>query len=335
MRDRGGRLARMGAGSVESRSVVIVTPPAPVFGGNETSARRWAALLERLGARVRLAESWDGRACDALVALHARQSHDSIVRFRREHPDAPLVVVGTGTDLYTDVPDSGEAHASLAVATRIVVLQPLAIDALPEEVRSRARVIYQSVVPPARRREPAADAFEVCLLASLRPVKDPLRAALAARLLPKDSRVRIVHLGGVIDPALGAEAEREAARNPRYRWLGERPRDEALHMLSGACLSVSTSRHEGGANAVSESLALGVPVVASHIPGNLGLLGEAYPGTFPVGDEAALARLLRELETDSAAYEELRAACARQAWVADPETELESWRRLCAELFDG
>jgi hypothetical protein len=37
--------------------------------------------------------------------------------------------------------------------------------------------------------------------------------------------------------------------------------------------------HEGGANVVTEALALGVPVISSHIPGSTGLLGTGYPAT--------------------------------------------------------
>ncbi len=74
-------------------------------------------------------------------------------------------------------------------------------------------------------------------------------------------------------------------------------------------------------------------MVASRITGSLGLLGEDYPGTYPVGDARALAELLRAAETDPGFYADLRAACRAQAWIADPETELARWRELLEELF--
>jgi len=43
-----------------------------------------------------------------------------------------------------------------------------------------------------------------------------------------------------------------------------------------------------------------VPVIASDIAGNVGLLGRDYPGYYPVGDEAALADLLTRAETEPA-----------------------------------
>ena len=50
---------------------------------------------------------------------------------------------------------------------------------------------------------------------------------------------------------------------------------------------------------VSEAVVAGVPVIASDIPGNIGLLGQNYPGYYPVRDETALANLLHRAETDS------------------------------------
>lgn len=63
---------------------------------------------------------------------------------------------------------------------------------------------------------------------------------------------------------------------------------------------VISSNQEGGANVVSEAIVAGVPVIASDIPGNVGLLGRDYPGYYPVRDEAALARLLHRAETEPA-----------------------------------
>ena len=45
----------------------------------------------------------------------------------------------------------------------------------------------------------SANCFQACLLAHLRPVKDPLLAADAAAKLPQDSPVRIVHAGAAAD----------------------------------------------------------------------------------------------------------------------------------------
>src|SRR5213079_1662071 len=104
----------------------------------------------------------------------------------------------TGTDLYRDIHRSAVARRSLELATRLVALQPHGVEELPAELRGKTRVIFQSVDAPKRRPSPAAEAFEVCVLGHLRPVKDPFRAAAAARLLPATSRVRIVQIGAAL-----------------------------------------------------------------------------------------------------------------------------------------
>lgn len=314
-------------------TIGIVNPVPQLRGGNRVTALRWAWVFRKLGWKVFQEESWSGRACDVLVALHARRSNSSVVRFRRAHPDLPLVVAATGTDVYSDVPDSGEARESFGLATRIVVLQPLSVEKLPEETRARARVVYQSVTKPRKLRAKVADAFEVCTIAHLRPIKDPLRPAQAARLLPRSSKIRIVHCGGLIDEFMQKELDQELHENPRFRWLGDRPRAEVLETLARSRLFVSSSRHEGGSNAVSEALALGVPILATRIPGTLGLLGDNYPGTFAVEDTQGLADLMLRAETDADFYRALESACRARAYLTDPAQELVSWREILKELM--
>ena len=286
--------------------ILLVTPaPSGSRKGNRVTAERWAGLLRELGQQVRVAEEYHGQRCDLLIALHAFKSYPSIRRFRNERRDDPLVLCLTGTDLYGDIHTRPEARASLELATRLVVLQPLGLDELPEPLRGKTRVIYQSVPTPSISVPPRRDVFEVCVLGHLRPVKDPLRTAWAARLLPASSRVHVLQVGGALSDELAEQARAEQAANPRYRWLGERPRGQALRLLARCRLLALTSELEGGANVISEAIALGVPVVSSRIAGSLGLLGADYSGYFPFGDTQALADLLRRAETDTAFYDAL------------------------------
>ncbi|MGH3449840.1 MAG: glycosyltransferase, partial [Haloechinothrix sp.] len=251
--------------------LVSPAPPASVH-GNGVTAARWARILRALGHDVETAERYRGGHYSALVALHARKSADAIRAFHAEHPDAPVVIALTGTDLYPDLAGGGVDPAVLRIAGRLVVLQPHGLRQLDDELRSRAKVIIQSV-PEIQPRPRRADIFEVAFLAHLRPVKDPLRAAAATRLLPPDSRIRLTHVGAGLDHDLAEHARVEAADNPRYEWLGELTRSDALNVLARSRLLVLTSHNEGGANVVSEALAAGVPVLSSAIPGSQGLLG--------------------------------------------------------------
>lgn len=315
------------------RKVCLVTPAPPGSRkGNRITALRWARILRGLGRQVVVRQEYDGERHDLLVALHALRSFPSLQRYRSVYPDAPLVLALTGTDLYGAIHTHARARRALELATRLIVLQPLGVAELPEQVRDKARVIYQSVPHPRVRFVPLSDSFDVCVLGHLRPVKDPFRTALAARRLPATSRLRVLHLGAALSDAMAQRAIREATVNPRYRWLGEVPRWQALRVLARCRLLVLTSKLEGGANVISEALAASVPVVSSRIAGSVGLLGADYPGYFPVGDTEALTRLLQQAERDADFYRTLYDWCAHLRPLVDPAAERRSWENLLAEL---
>jgi len=313
--------------------ILVVTPAARGSRkGNRVTALRWAGHLRALGHRVALAETWRGEPCDLLVALHATKSHASVARIRAERPETPVVLGVVGTDLYEDLPaGSTEARQSLDLATRLVLLQPLGIRALPEAVRPKATAIVQSACPAPPIPAPPG-VLQACVLAHLRSVKDPFLAAEAVRRLPPRSRVRVVHLGAALDAGAEARARREAAENPRWAWLGDRPRREARARLAGSALLVVTSRLEGGANVVSEAIACGVPVLSTRVDGSVGVLGPDHPGYFPVGDAAALAALLARAEGDAALLAELRCRSERLRPLVEPAREREAWSALLAEI---
>ena len=323
----------------------IVTPAPPNSrSGNRTTALRWAKILRRLGNRVSILQTYDDTPYDLLVTLHARRSYPSIIKFRRQNPEAQIFVALTGTDLYRDLRRSHKAQESLEIANRIVVLQPKAIEELRLSCRDKARVIYQSVeaLPesPSKTRTNKAylndrsnGSFDVCVIGHLRAVKDPFRAALAARSLPRSSRVRILQIGGAMTDAMVARARREMRANSRYEWLGELPRSHVRRILAKSRLSVVPSRIEGGANVVSEAITASVPILASRIDGNVGILGADYPGLFEVGDTQQLARLLARAETDREYLAELRDRCKKLAPLFDPTCEEQAWADLISELF--
>jgi putative glycosyltransferase (TIGR04348 family) len=311
--------------------ISLVTPAAVRSrNGNRNTATRWAAFLRELGHKVVLEQQWSGGGADIMIALHARRSHDSILAYAESFPGRPLVVVLTGTDLYRDIRSDANAQRSLALAKHLVVLQELGALELPARFRRKTRTIYQSaraVVRPA----PLSGCFEVVVSGHLREEKDPFRAAAAAALLPPDSRIRVTHLGGALSAAMAAEAREWMAQEPRYRWLGELPHWKALRTLARSRMMVISSRMEGGANVVCEALACKVPVIASRVRGNVGMLGTEYPGYFPLGDERALARLLLRAERDPAYYAALVRGCTARAALVTPARERQSLGRLIAD----
>lgn len=330
--------------SANNMKIGIITPAPPNSRhGNRVTALRWARILRRLGHSVHVTQAYDGERLDLLIALHALRSHASIARFHRDHPNIPIVVALTGTDLYRDLQRSRQAQRSLDLAARIIVLQPKALEALRPSWRGKTRVIYQSVEAVTRgagmsQARPSASAarqtFDVCVIGHLRVVKDPFRAAMASRMLPISSRIRVVQVGAAMTPQQELRALAEMKTNPRYQWLGEQTSARTRRIVSRSRLSVLSSRLEGGANALGESIVAGIPVLASRIPGSVGILGEDYRGYFETGATAELGMLMTRAERDPAFLDELKRACDQLIELFDPVREEGSWLELLDELLE-
>lgn len=301
--------------------IALISPAsAGARSGNRHTALRWAAFLRSAGHRVEVRSSWTPPSGgEAMLALHARRSHDAIRAFRQAKPASLLVVALTGTDVYRDIRESAEAQESLELADRLIVLQPKAAEELPRRLRNKVRVVVQSC-STRLVHNPVARRFRACVVGNLRTEKDPLRTAAALARLPGDA-FEVVHLGAALDPALEREARAAMRRDARYRWLGSVAHARALRWLASSHVMVISSRLEGGANAVCEALRIGVPVLASAIPGNVGLLGDRYPAYFPLEDDAALARLLERAAADRAFYSDLKKRIRALRPMVDPRNE--------------
>jgi putative glycosyltransferase (TIGR04348 family) len=316
---------------------IFMACPAPPKSrkGNRVTAVRWADILKSLGHHVTIDSSYTGYRYDLMIALHALKSREAMGVYRVGYPNGPLILCLTGTDLYRDIHRTSSARIGLEWADRLVLLQEYGKRELEPRLRRKCRVILQSAEPvgdgkkkPHRVGEP----LEVVVLGHLRHEKDPFRAALALRALPKDLPIHLTHFGAALAPGLADRARKLMKAEPRYRWLGEVPRERARQALAESDLMVLSSRMEGGANVISEALVDDVPVLASRIPGSIGLLGAKYPGYFPVGDTEVLAKLLRKAATDAVYHDRLRQACLERKPLFEPEREREAWRALLAEL---
>ena len=311
-------------------AIVCPAPPGSRL-GNRVTALRWQRVLAELGHEAALTDELAG-PWDLVIALHAAKSAGAVEASRASHPARPVVVALTGTDLYRDLPQGGAARRSLDLADAIVVLHDLAPLDVPEAVRGKVRVIRQSADPPVRPARRSTEFFEVALVAHARPEKDPLRAPLAARLLPAASRLRIVHAGRALSAEMAAQLEAEAASNPRYRWLGELSPAETGALIARARLLVLTSAMEGGANVLGEAIACGTPPLCSRIPAAEAALGEGYPGLFPVGDTGALAALFARAEAEPAFFARLEADARARRPLFTPEVERAAFGALLEEL---
>jgi putative glycosyltransferase (TIGR04348 family) len=321
--------------------IVIVSPAlADANNGNWQTARRWQELLAP--HEVRIVKNWPDPAArrakarpdDVMLALHARRSAGSIAAWAaRPAGSQGLAVVLTGTDLYRDIQADENARRSLALAAQLVVLQERGPDDMPAGLRDKTRVIFQSstALPPADK--PAVGTqLRAVMVGHLREEKSPQTLFEAAHLLAGEAGLFIDHIGEALDAALGEQARATAAACPHYRWLGGQPHAATRRHIQRAHVLVHTSRMEGGAHVVMEAVLSATPVLASRIPGNIGMLGEDYAGYFAPGNAQALADLLKRCRQDAGWLVQLQAQCALRAPLFAPEAEAAALHQLVQDL---
>ena len=275
-----------------------------------------------------------------MLALHARRSAAAIAAWHAERGARGLAVVLTGTDLYADIAAGGEARLSLKLAQQLVVLQDLGAQALPAGVRDKARVIYQSC-PERQTLDKTARELRAVMVGHLRAVKSPQTLFDAARLLAGRADIRIDHIGEASEKPLGRQALATQRACPGYRWLGPLPHGATRQRIQRAHVLVHTSAMEGGAHVIMEAVRSGTPVLASRVPGNVGMLGADYEGYFSHGDAAGLVRLLEQCRAGQQGQgrapgllERLRAQCGLRAPLFAPGAERAALIKLVNDLQD-
>jgi putative glycosyltransferase (TIGR04348 family) len=310
----------------------IITPAlADANNGNWRTAHRWQTLLSP-DFKVIVQGDWNDESCDILIALHARRSATSIIRFREAHPTKPLIVVLTGTDLYRDLKTSQEARQSLALADALIVLQEDAIQFIPLEHRKKTHIVYQSakqLAPEIKLKHK----LNCVVVGHLRDEKDPATIFRVVEKLNDSDRIHILHIGASLDESLAAIAKKLSVQNKHYHWSGAMAHGLTRAAIKHAHVLIHPSIMEGGANVIVEALTSGTPVIASKMSGNVGMLGQNYEGYFPVGDEIALVALLKRCADDPNFMSRLSNACQARAKLFLPGTERDSLRNIVNQIL--
>ncbi len=295
--------------------------------GNRVTANRWSELLHTLGHRVNVMTEYSEYPCDCLIAVHAYRSAQAIATFKKQYPKKPLIVLLAGTDVYRFQHSHREQTlASMQSASILIGLHDLVGEDIPHDMREKLKIIHQSATPLDMPRAPSHDSFDVCVVGHLRAEKDPLRTALAARRLPKDSKIRVIHLGKAHDDVWAETARAEMAANPRYEWRGDVTPNAVQQCFATSHAMAITSVMEGGANVVSEAIVADLPVLASRIAGNVGLLGHDHPAYYEAQNTSELSALLKAIEREPEFLKELTTYGRTRAHLFSRDREREKWR---------
>jgi len=312
-------------------AVEVVAPAlATALSGNAITAERYVEVFAELGHASK-AVSHPGGEADVVVALNAYRSARAIESAAAGR--SLVVVVLTGTDIYRFLrSDPDVVLGGLARADRIVGLNDRIGDDLEPHHRSRLDIIHEGAAQSVVTRDAASTEFGVAVVGHLRDEKDPCTVAAAVRDLPTDSRVVVNHYGAAHTKEWAEWARAEVSANPRYRWYGEVPRERIASIYSRSRVLVNSSIMEGGANAISEAVMASLPILASDIPGNVGVLGDMYPGYFPVGDASTLRQALLGIEQRPDRFAELETAVVGLQQRLNLDVERRRWSALFTEL---
>ncbi len=282
-------------------------------------------------------------AGDVLVALHARKSRHFIDDFLLLNAGGRVVVYLTGTDLYSDIRGGCEVClSSLELADVIVISQGASMASVPDAFKSKVVVVHKSIdlpegfVSDLELVDDGDEALEVGLISvvgHLRAVKQPFLAVEALSVLNEECEVELVLLGNVVDAEMLEIGEEWCRRESRFRWFRGVEHVDALRWVRRSLVTVNSSLAEGGANSVGESIVLGVPVLATRVEGNVGMLGEDYEGYFGVGDVGELAALMKRVLVDAVFLSRLREQVGVRAGLLRPEREKLGWMQLLENIL--
>lgn len=285
--------------------------------GNRVTALRWAAFLRSAGHHVKIIGEYDDEAAELMIALHARRTLSMQMAFKRQGNASKcvLIVALTGTDIYHGWPNNEELQWAKEAIDGIIVLQTDMKERLPASLQARCLVLMQSsaltpvstpVNVPVITETTCESALRLIVAGHLRAEKAPFLLAESVHQYLPSARLLIQHCGGEVTSGYVDMAKQWMVQESRYHYLGELTRRQTHEHMRNADILVNTSTVEGAPAVVIEAVASHIAVIASDIPAHKAILGERYPGLFPVGDALALAKLITRVLQQPAFLSELR-----------------------------
>lgn len=353
--------ARLAMGLAEHRPVRVIIPdPALPLGALRLEIGD-GLEIHRFGARRR-PERQAGfaaclAACPEAAVLHAvypsETGRAALEAARRLGVPCVLAARGNDLDRDADRPGRGEAlREALAGADAVVgVSRALTARAVALGARGRALTIPNGVSPTrfrpfspppglASRLDLPVDAWPVLAFVGEARPKKGLDTMLAAFRLVRAARPTacLWLIGGLReDGEAGWEAfaRDHPADAARVRLQHAVDPDDIPPLLGLATLGWHPSHQDGLPNALLESLACGLPTLASRVGGIPDVLDTPDLGRLlvPPGDAPALATVTLALVADEAARQALAAAGrARVVAAFSPEAEVAAYLALYATL---
>lgn len=316
----------------KGKSILIYSPFAVgTAQGNAISASRLESMINDFGYVPRVeANEYSGAQASLAIILNAWRSAEVIQHFKKVNPTSAVIILITGSDI--NHKDFGSADSvvrkAMDAADALVMLHDIEFDTLPFYLQKKCTVIYPSVdLPKSLSHQPNQQYFEVILSGNIRAVKNPELAVKIAQLLPENAGIKIRAYGNV-ESEYREMLQKANDTLPSFHWAGQVSHMQNLEKLQSAHLLLNTSHAEGGANAICEALSIGIPVIASDIRGNIGMLGKFYAGLFTKNNAEMAVELLIKARQNPHFYTYLKQQTKERATKFSFDSEYSEWEKI-------
>lgn len=273
--------------------IVLASPNYPQLRGNTITVQRIADNLEHLGVETEIVSTTDDSvirsfpAADIVHGFHAYNFYKFLQKL--DQKPSHYIVTITGTDLNQDLfnPDKRmDVLASLHGAEAVHVFDEKAKGLLAREIpelNDKIFVMAQGNQPsapgvPLFTKEP--DSFLFFLPAGIRKVKNiPSAIEMLQELHLLHPQVRLWLVGPVLEEEEGKQVMDLVNRHKDWiRYLGQVPHEDmgSIYLETDAVLNTSLS--EGQPATILEAMGYALPVLASDIPGNSGIISDGKTG---------------------------------------------------------
>ena len=288
--------------------ILIVVPKQDRVSGNWVSAKRFQQGLVALGNRViveetalipeqRLRKQVLNFAPDVAILLHAYRSGKPWLEAAADLK-IPTIVLLTGTDINhgLDDPQQQEViHTILRKAAFVLLQNPLLVKSLTANHPELTTNLHE--LPPGiqlgtdsyhlrdSHHLPKDKTLFLCP-AGLRPVKGVLELLkMFDQVVAQNSECQLAFCGPVLEEEYGQRFLAALGTRPWAHYLGTIPTQAMASAMRETDVILNNSQTEGLANSLLEAATLGVPILASKIPGNIAIVRHEINGLLYASQE--------------------------------------------------
>ncbi|MDQ0428714.1 glycosyltransferase involved in cell wall biosynthesis [Planomicrobium stackebrandtii] len=273
--------------------IVLASPNYPQLRGNTITVQRIADNLERLGVETKIVSTTDDSiirsfpTADIVHGFHAYNFYKFLQKLDKK--PAHYIVTITGTDLNQDLFNPKkrmDVLASLHGAKAVHVFDKKAKALLIEEIPKLGDKIFvmpqgnQPSLPgvPHFTKEP--DSFLFFLPAGIRKVKNiPEAIGMLQELRLHHPQIRLWLVGPVLEEEEGNQVMDLIDRHKDWiHYLGQVPHEDMGSIYRQTDAVLNTSLSEGQPATILEAMGYALPVLASDIPGNSGIISDGETG---------------------------------------------------------